>query len=487
MHIEKGVFMRKRLTGLLAAFTAAAVTAASFSAQTAGISGTAKTLSEIETEKKQMQAEIDKKKNELAQIADDIGKKSQYEQTLREQVGLISDKMTLIDTQLTNLHREMTDTELDIQALKKEITGNQAEVEKDTDLFKKRLRAMYIHGNDSLLSALVGASNFYEVLTKMDLIERISKHDNDIILNLRTAIQTLKENEQKLTEKKQALNLQKTEMDVLHDEFQKNRKELDTAISDNHANIVWLTEQQDQTQTELGKQQAAMEEISEEERQLLMEEIRKAEEEQRQRELAAAAMTTTTVQTTVPVTTTVTTAAPAPAAQQTPVTAAPAPVVTAAPTTAPPPVTQTPAPSATYNGGKMAWPVPGYYGISSPFGMRLDPFGSGRMTGHSGIDIIGTVSAINGAAACAAAPGTVILSFNGGYGNGYGNYVVIDHGNGYKTLYAHLQRTTVTVGQYVNTGDQIGVVGSTGNSTGPHLHFEVQVNGVPQNPVNYLP
>ena len=139
-----------------------------------------------------------------------------------------------------------------------------------------------------------------------------------------------------------------------------------------------------------------------------------------------------------------------------------------------------------YYSGIMAWPVPGFYRISSPFGPRICPF-HGREN-HSGIDIGRTLSppkSIDGAAIVAAGGGKVIYA---GYRNGYGNTVIIDHGNGVATLYAH-QRTggiKVSVGQTVDRGQRIGTVGSTGYSTGPHLHFEVRVNGTCVDPMKYL-
>ena len=98
---------------------------------------------------------------------------------------------------------------------------------------------------------------------------------------------------------------------------------------------------------------------------------------------------------------------------------------------------------------------------------------------HPGIDI----GAGMGASIHAAAPGRVIVA---GYSGGYGNLIVIDHGNGLATAYAHQSRLGVSVGQEVSQGQVIGYVGSTGFSTGPHLHFEVRVNGSPVDPMGYL-
>ena len=121
-------------------------------------------------------------------------------------------------------------------------------------------------------------------------------------------------------------------------------------------------------------------------------------------------------------------------------------------------------------------PSPG--GWSSGFGPRIHPiFGTGRM--HYGIDFHGS----GGDPIYAAAAGTVLTS---GWRNGYGNTVVISHGNGYTTLYAHQSSIAVSAGETVAGGQVIGYVGSTGWSTGPHLHFEVRVNGTAVDPAQYL-
>jgi murein DD-endopeptidase MepM/ murein hydrolase activator NlpD len=116
--------------------------------------------------------------------------------------------------------------------------------------------------------------------------------------------------------------------------------------------------------------------------------------------------------------------------------------------------------------------------VGSGFGTRVDPF-SGQMAMHAGLDF-------------AAPAGTPILSAAGGvvsvaeFNPAFGNMVTIDHGNGLQTLYAHASKLEVKTGEIVRTGQQIGRVGSTGRSTGAHLHFEVHVNGVPQNPARFL-
>lgn len=129
------------------------------------------------------------------------------------------------------------------------------------------------------------------------------------------------------------------------------------------------------------------------------------------------------------------------------------------------------------NPGGYIWPVDSRY-ITSTMGGRTSPGGIGS-TNHKGTDIgrVGYTSPVYASKA-----GTVIVSQ---YSSSYGNYVVISHGSGNTTLYAHMSSRSVSVGEYVDQGDVIGITGSTGNSTGPHLHFEVTENGVRVNPLSH--
>ena len=124
------------------------------------------------------------------------------------------------------------------------------------------------------------------------------------------------------------------------------------------------------------------------------------------------------------------------------------------------------------------WPLPGWYNLSSLFGSRKHPI-TGKANNHTGIDI----PASSGTSILAAKSGVVTTST---YNNSYGNYVVVSHSDGTSTLYAHMVRRNCSKGDTVSQGQVIGYVGTTGSSTGNHLHFEVRVNGSRVDPINYF-
>lgn len=137
-------------------------------------------------------------------------------------------------------------------------------------------------------------------------------------------------------------------------------------------------------------------------------------------------------------------------------------------------------PGYTYTGsGTFTWPLSIAGRITSPFGYRTHPI-SGAYKMHTGVDI----AAPKGTPVLAAESGTVITVKE--LSTGYGHYVIISHGSGIVTLYGHMSAIYVSVGETVSRGQQIGGVGTTGSSTGNHLHFEVRVNGSPVNPMNYI-
>lgn len=151
-------------------------------------------------------------------------------------------------------------------------------------------------------------------------------------------------------------------------------------------------------------------------------------------------------------------------------------VAPSAATSLPTPPPLTPKPAANQAATPSIWPARGT--VTSGFGWRISPFGDGNEL-HPGIDIAYTM----GAPVVATADGEVVMS---GPAGGYGNLVQIDHGNGIATLYGHNSQTTVKVGQQVKKGQVIAYAGSTGKSTGPHVHYEVRVNNTPIDPMKYL-
>ena len=370
----------KRTLALLCALTAAV------SPLSAWIPASAETrkIEQINREKKEKQEQINKKKEQLAALADDLSKKAQYEQTLNEQIGLISDKLTLIDSQLQDLHVDMENTEDKISALENQSEDQKVQVAKDMELFKKRIRALYVHGNDGILSALVGATSFYDILSRIDIIKRITKHDNDIIERLRDEIRELNKSEQDLTANLQALNIQETEMNVLCDEFRASQDELHLAAAQNSSDMQTIRGQQDTVKKEIAGYEEMIEELDTEEDKLIAEAIAKAEAERKAKEEAArkakeeaekkakaeadrkakeeadrlakekAAAQQQAAVTQAPVN-----------QQQNPVTATTA--KPAAPVTAAPVVTSPPQQSSS----KLQWPAPGHYHVSSYFGTYL--------------------------------------------------------------------------------------------------------------------
>ncbi|WP_139314600.1 M23 family metallopeptidase, partial [Desulfosporosinus metallidurans] len=129
-------------------------------------------------------------------------------------------------------------------------------------------------------------------------------------------------------------------------------------------------------------------------------------------------------------------------------------------------------------GSMSNWPLPDYHTISSPYGWRTHPITKAKSL-HTGADI----PAPSGTPISAAGAGTVIYS--GWYG-AYGNTVIVDHGKGLSSMYPHQSKIAVSNGQNLNAGDLVGYVGSTGWSTGPHLHLEVRINGNPTDPLAYF-
>ena len=309
------------------------------------------------------------------------------------------------------------------------------ELNQKHEVLENRVRDIYINGQISYLDVLFGAQDFKDLLTRMDLLKRVMIRDSELVANVLAYQKEIKEVGKQLEADRriQAELAAKAEeaKDIKLDKAAKQQAIIDLMENDK---AVY-----DQQYDEMMASSATVTEMiharEAELRRQAEEARRKAEMEARRK--AAQSAPTGNVET--------------------------------------PPEDDGGYVMQSYGGG-MIWPISGP--ITSEFGWRTHPiFGSARF--HSGLDIGGDY----GMAIHAAASGVVIEA---GWIGGYGNTVMIEHGSGVVTLYGHNESLVVSVGQHVNQGDVIAYCGSTGNSTGPHCHFEVRLDGEPVSPWNYL-
>jgi len=319
-------------------------------------------------------------------------------------------------------------------------------------MFQERLSVMFEYQNKSALEVLLESDSIAGFFTNMEIISLIAEADDQAVDQMTVALDDARAQEE------YAL-AQADEMQAIADEKQAQLDELESRIGVTEAAL-------DDVSCELDSwtaQEASLEAIAAS----LDAQIVALQNQYAQEQAAAATSTTTT--------TTTTSSETSESAEATET----VPGETAAPTA-------TPAPEVNNGSGvSLSWPT-WCHTITSSFGYRVHPiYGDRRF--HSGVDI----GAGFGDTIMAAGSGTVIyVNYpypNSNYGGtGYGNYFIIDHGNGVTTLYAHCQSISVSNGQSVSAGQAVGTVGSTGGSTGAHLHFEVRINGERVNPLSYI-
>ncbi|MBD3879967.1 MAG: peptidoglycan DD-metalloendopeptidase family protein [Quinella sp. 1Q5] len=304
-----------------------------------------------------------------------------------------------------------------------------AELNEKHGVLENRVRDIYINGQISYLDVLFGAQDFADLLTRMDLLKRVVIRDSELVADVLAYQKEIKEVGKQLEADKRIQEELATKaqqaMEVKLEKVAKQQALIDLMQNDKDV----YDRQYDEMMASSAEVTRLINEKQEEMR-------RAAEEARRQAEMEARRQSGN--------------------------------------------VEYVPEENGGYvmqnYGGGMIWPVSGP--ITSEFGWRTHPiFGNARF--HSGLDI----GADYGVPIHAAASGVVIES---GWIGGYGNTIMIDHGGGIVTLYGHNESLAVGVGQQVNQGDVIAYCGSTGNSTGPHCHFEVRLGGEPVSPWDYL-
>ena len=431
----------------------------------------AATKQELEDKIDSLDDEISKNKSILNSLKDKKESQQEYLDTLEKQITTVEDKVTALETQISSLDEDIETCNNKIRQLTNEIAvindeikvANEAIVETNgkidstKDLLAAKLRAAYINGNESTLKILMGADSLSGFLTSLEMMKRMSEDDKRVIDEFKATLTKLKESKTTLETKQSELTEKTNEIQTQKDESVSKKKEL-VAKQNEHSETVKQLEADYATVetyiSNLDKNSAVYENYI---KTLQAErEAADAEIDRIIKEYQATKPSTTQGQT-------------LPASNNDPA--------------SPGGSSQTGGSSggSYVSNDTWAWPLgsASCY-ISSGYGNR-----SASISGwsfHGGIDITG--GGIYGKPVYASRGGTVIKA---SWGNtGYGNYVILDHGDGFVSLYGHCSSLSVSTGQSVSKGQHIANVGSTGNSTGPHLHFEVRYNGAKQNPLNYV-
>ncbi len=331
---------------------------------------------------------------------------------VKQNISSAQSKRQALDLEISGLETEIYELTVQIEENEKaigEVTRELEEAEKDAKeyegTYKERVRVMYERSHASFLNILFGASDFSDLLKRVEVVSQIVEYDRTVMQRMAEARAKIEEKKKNLEEANAVVELNREILNTKKAEIDANKAALGAIILD--------------LESDAAAYRAALDEAD------------RAEEALRAeiRALSSPSSSTTTV------------------------------------------------PTAD-SGGQLCWPTPSTTYITSPYGTRFHPVQQ-RMKTHTGIDI----GAGHGASILAAESGTVLRA---DYNSGYGNYVVIDHGGGVQTLYGHCSALLVKSGQSVSRGQQIALVGSTGVSTGPHLHFEVLINGAYTDPMGYF-
>ena len=389
------------------------------------MSAEAASSSEIKNQITEMEEENEELKKQIKELKSKYKKNENEIKDIVTQKDLIDQEISLLTAQIANINRQIIAFGLLIADKQDELDLAKVRLAELNEKNKERIRAMEEEGGLSYWTVLFQANSFSDLLDRINMVQEIAASDQRRLKELEEAAQTVEVARADLETEKSALEDTKAELDATQIELEVKRQESDELLRKLIAK---------------GEEYEAMLDESEALQDELMKEI--AEKEKEYKEAKHQEWLATYVP----------------------------------PTTWPSDDT-TPSDKVPSSSGWVC-PVP-YYTLTSPFGMRVHPI-RGTWTMHNGVDM----AAAQGTPIYAAKSGRVtVASFQAG---GAGYYVSINHGDGFSSIYMHMTHYIVSPGMYVNAGQVIGYVGSTGGSTGPHLHFGISYNGKYVNPMNYI-
>ncbi len=407
----------------------------------------AATRQELQDKIDELDDEIAANRKKLNSLKNDREKQKEYLDTLEAQIDSVSSKATSIQTQIqtidneiTNLNAEINQLSKEIKLTEKEIVNTEEDINTSSTLLATKLRSAYMNGDESTLKILMGADSLASFLTRLEFMKRTSENDKRVIDDFKQQVTDLRKAKVKLEEDKK-------EVDAKKSEKVGKKSELVTKKAEYQKTMDSLEEQY----TEIDEYVEGLDKSSS----VYEEYIRNLEKEKAEADAEIDRILSeyyaTSQSTTLP------------ASNNEPGSSHAGP--------------------GYVSGESWLWPLGREYCyISSPFGNR-----SASISGwsfHGGVDIAGGSGRLHGKPVYATRSGRVITAVTSD--RGYGIYVMIDHGDGYSSLYAHMSARYVSAGDSVSKGQMIGRVGNTGNSRGAHLHFEVRYYGEKKDPMNYV-
>ena len=390
------------------------------------------------------ETEVNKKKAELeSQIAD----KEQQVSSLQQQKNDVLSAIKKLDEKHAKAQENLESLTKQIEEKNSEIEKNSEELEKAKEKeaiqyedMKKRIQYLYEAGNISMISVILGADDFAEALSRTENFRQLTSYD-------RKQLEEYKKTCKKIENLEKDLKKEKSDLESYKQSAEEEKSNIETSISKKQAEI---------SQFEAGIDAAVMAQSDLEGELAIQNEILKQLKEEVQNTAGQGSSSSSSGEST--------NSNQNKTEQSQPETK---------------PETKPDSGQSDSSGSaQFTWPCPASHNVTSPFGDRNSPT-AGASSNHKGIDI----GAGSGSSIVTAASGTVTVST---YSESAGNYVTIDHGNGFHTVYMHASALYVKAGQKVSAGQQIAAVGSTGYSTGPHLHFGIMKNGVYVNPMNYF-
>lgn len=382
--------------------------------------------------------------------------------TVQAEIRALDAQITQVNIKIDQLNGEMQKLQAEIAQTKAELEAAKAELLEKKNLYAKRLRAMYIANDRGYLDILLDSTDATSIIGNARMIRSIATSDRELIDEINAKVKEIEEKqallaeqEKQLAQKQAQARIERSNLEAANAQKTGYMNSLMSNLSAYEAQYDAMLRESDAIESQIANLDLSIQKAKEEESARIAKQRAAAEAARREKEAAVRKASRSTGRT---VSTRSASVNNAPAVSND--------VVSYGEKATPEAKT-----------GEFYWPVPGHHRITSPFGYRMHPILKYRKL-HTGVDI----GAPNGTPVVSAGSGTVIASR---FMSGYGNCIMIDHG-GKVTVYAHLSSRAVSPGQSVSAGETIGYVGSTGMSTGAHLHFEVRVNGAVQNPLNYL-